>query len=107
MQAEVLTVPSTGYQVETLWMRFAGGTLFVVGVLYRPPKSPIAPVLDDLNHQLTTLLGKQHPIYVLDDINIDLLQPSSTAPRQYLTLLEDLSPRQLVDAPTRTTPTTC
>ncbi|KAF0312485.1 hypothetical protein FJT64_016762 [Amphibalanus amphitrite] len=106
MQAEVLTVPSTGTQVESLWVRFLDGTIFVVGVLYRPPKSPIAPVLDDLNYQLITLLAKQHPVYILGDINIDLLQPSTPAARQYTAMLEDLSLRQLIDRPTRTTTST-
>ena len=77
MKAETLTVTSTGSQLETLWMCFIGATIFVVGVLYRPLKSSIAPVLDDLQLQMTSLLTRQHPLYALGDINIDLLQPSS------------------------------
>ena len=104
MQAEVLTVPGTGSQLESLWMRFAGGSTFVVGVVYRPPKSPISSVMDDLHHQLTSLLARQHPLYVLGDMNIDLLQPSSAGCQRYLSLLEDLSLQQLITTPTRTTP---
>ena len=106
MQAEMLSVPGTGSQLESLWMRFAGGSTFVVGVLYRPPKSPISPVMDDLHHQLTSLLARQHPLYVLGDVNIDLLQPSSAGCQRYLSLLEDLSLQQLITTPTRTTPST-
>ncbi|KAF0302694.1 hypothetical protein FJT64_025209 [Amphibalanus amphitrite] len=106
MQAEVLTVPGTGSQLETLWMRFSGGTTYVVGVVYRPPKAPISPALDDLHQQLTSLLARQHPLYVLGDVNIDLLQPSAAGYQRYLTLLEDLSIRQLITTPTRTTATT-
>ena len=100
MQAEVLTMPGTGSQLETLWIRFSGGTIFVAGVLYRPPKSPISPVMDDLHHQMTSLLAMRHPLYVLGDVNIDLAQPTSAGLQQYRTLLEDLSLRQLIDAPT-------
>ncbi|KAF0294019.1 hypothetical protein FJT64_000786 [Amphibalanus amphitrite] len=106
MQAEVLDVPSTGSQLESLWMRFVGGTVFIVGVLYRPPRSPISPVLDDLNYQLTSQLAKQHPLYVLGDVNIDLLQPTSTGVQQYQTLLDELSLCQVISTPTRTTPST-
>ena len=106
MQAEVLTVPGTGSQLETLWMRFAGGSTFIVGVVYRPPKTPITPVLDDLHHQLTSLLARQHPLYVLGDVNIDLLRPTSPGYQQYQTLLEDLSLQQLIETPTGTTSTT-
>ena len=106
MKAEVLTVSGTGSPMEALWMRFTSGSIFVIGVIYRPPKSPISAVLNDLHHQLTSLLVRQHPLYVLGDVNIDLLQPTSAGAQQYLTLLEDLSLHQLITAPTRTTPTT-
>ena len=105
MKAETLTVPVTDSQLETLWLRFVGATIFVVGVLYRPPKSPIASTLDDLQLQMTSLLSRQHPIYALGDLNIDLLQQTSAGTQRYLALLGDLSLHQLIVAPTRTTST--
>ncbi|KAF0311533.1 hypothetical protein FJT64_017657 [Amphibalanus amphitrite] len=40
------------------------------------------------------------------DVNIDLLQPTSTGVQQYQTLLDELSLCQVISSPTRTTPST-
>ena len=98
-------MPGTGSQLESLWMRFVGATVFVVGVLYRPPKSSMALALEDLQLQMTSLLARQHPLYALGDINIDLLQPSSAGAQRYMAMLSDLSLQQLITTPTRTTST--
>ena len=103
LKAESLAVPGINSKLEALWMRFVGATIFVVGVLYRPPKSPIDPALDDLQFQLTSTLARHHPLYALGDVNIDLLQQSTTAAQRYLAMLDDLSLSQLISAPTRTT----
>ena len=105
LNAETISVPGTDSQLESLWMRFVGATIFVVGVLYRPPKSSMALALEDLQLQMTSLLARQHPLYALGDINIDLLQPSSAGAQRYMAMLSDLSLQQLITTPTRTTST--
>ena len=102
LQAEVMTVPSTGSPLETLWMLVGGNSPMIIGVVYRPPKSPIASTLDDLHHQLTYVLTKGRAIYVLGDINIDLLRPSSPEARRYIEMLHDLSLEQVITEATRT-----
>ena len=105
LNAETISVPGTDSQLESLWMRFVGATIFVVGVLYRPPKSSMALALEDLQLQMTSLLARQHPLYALGDINIDLLQPSSAGAQRCMAMLSDLSLQQLIATPTRTTST--
>ena len=106
LKADVLTVPSNGSTLEALWLRFNCNSPFIVGTLYRPPASNVASVLDDLHHQLTFLLAKQYPLYVLGDVNLDLLKPSATGVRKYQQILEELTLQQLISSPTRTTETT-
>ena len=106
MRGQVMDVPTTGSQLESLWMCFTGRSRFTLGVLYRPPSSSVPTFLEDLHRQLTYLLTKQQPLYIMGDVNLDLLKPTATEVQQYCSLLRDLSIEQLVTTPTRTTATT-
>ena len=99
-----LDVPTTGSHLETLWLHFTRRRSLTICVAYRPPSSRVAPVMNDFRHQLTHVLCREHPIYVLGDLNWDVLQPSKPGVQQYLDLLHNLSLSQLITTPTRSAP---
>ena len=106
MLAQVMDVPTTGSPLESLWMCFTGRSRFTLGVLYRPPNTSVPSFLEDVHHQLTYLLTKRQPVYIMGDINLDLLKPTATEVQQYCTLLRELSIEQLITSPTLTTAAT-
>ena len=98
---ERLIVPSAGSSLECLWVTVCMGRSFTVGVAYRPPNGPIAPALDDLEHQLVHILETGKNLYLLGDLNFDQLSPTKPGVQQYTQLLQDLRLKQLIDLPTR------
>ena len=106
MDVEEMVVPSIGSPLECLWVRVEGRNRMILGVCYRPPASPIASVLDDLHHQLTYVLSKGRPTFLLGDTNLDVLRPATPGLQRYLEMLSELSLKQLITEPTRTCETT-
>ena len=105
MRGDTVNIPTTGSALEALWMSFGGRSPFMLGTLYRPPKSPVTPVLNDLQGQLTSILVHHQPTYILGDLNLDVSQPATPGVKRYLEILDELSLTQLIKTPTRTTST--
>ena len=99
----LLQVPDAGSSLETMWLQLQAKKQpsVIVGVGYRPPAGAAVAAIDDLHHQLTHVLARDRPTYLLGDFNFDALQPTKPGVTGYLQLLEDLSLHQLVAAPTR------
>ena len=72
----------------------------VVGAVYRPPSVP-AFATDDLHDQLLHLHSLGNSIFVLGDMNLDLLCPEKPGVRYYMQLVEDVNLKQIVPVPTR------
>ena len=101
LRVEVLTVPSTGSPLESLWLSLCSTTTVVIGIMYRPPSAPVTAVLDDLQSQLAHVCGTDKPLYVLGDVNFDWLRLAELDVRRYSQVLEDVNVKQLVSVPTR------
>ena len=69
LRVERLRVPACHSSLEALWLQIRSRSLIIVGALYRPPSGPTAPAIDDLHHQLTSVLARDLPTYVLGDLN--------------------------------------
>ncbi|KAF0309848.1 hypothetical protein FJT64_019051 [Amphibalanus amphitrite] len=104
LSTELLTVPSAGSALETVWIRLTGRRQIIFGAIYRPPSGPVAPVIEDLHDQLAYVVSKEKPVYILGDTNFDVNQPAKTGVREYGQLLHDFSLHQLITTPTRPGP---
>ena len=74
LRAEQLQVPAGNSTLEALWIQITSRSTIVVGVAYRPPSGPTAPAIDCLHQQLTHVLARARPMYLLGDVNIDVSQ---------------------------------
>ena len=104
LKAEQLRVPSGSSTLEALWLQIASRSSIVAGMVYRPPSGPTAPAIDCLHQQLTHVLSLDRPIYLLGDVNFDVLHPAKQGVSSYLQHLSDLSLRQPITEPTRPGP---
>ena len=102
---EKLTVGVAGSDLESLWIQIVNRRPIIVGVVCRPPSAVVTPSLLGLGHQLTQVLAKNKPVYLLGDTNFDLLSPDKPGVAAYRQLLSDYSLSQLIDAPTHPDPT--
>ena len=102
LRVTVLPVASAG-PCETLWVSVSGRghRSVTVGVAYRPPSSSLSDSLDDLYTQLQAVVCAGKPVFLLGDFNINLLRPTESCVRRYLSVLSDLNLSQLVTQPTR------
>ena len=101
--AKPLAMPDSG-PLESLWVSavWRGGRHTTVGVIYRPPASPVSASLDALRGLLTAASGTGRPTFLLGDLNFDCESPNT---RRYASVIEELNMRQLVDSPTHLQPT--
>ena len=101
--ASKLSVTSTGdSRLETLWLAVSapGGRAAVLGVAYRPPDSPAAADVDELRQQLLEVSASGKPIYLLGDINMDLMRPDKPHVTLYSSMIDELGFNQLIRDPT-------
>ena len=96
LTVEPLNVPGAGSSLESLWLQLTGRRQIVIGAIYRPPGEPPAPTIDDLPDQLVYAMAKGKPIYVLGDLNFDVLRPHKAGITSYTQLLSSLSLSQLI-----------
>ena len=61
----------------------------------------MSAILDDMQDQLAHVNGTGKPLYLLGDLNFDLLQPTKPEVRRYTQTLQDLNLKQLVTEATR------
>ena len=100
LRGERLVVPAADSPLESVWVSLGGLRSVVVGAVYRPPSVPAAAT-DDLHDQLLHLHSLGKSIFVLGDMNLDLLCPEKPGVRYYMQLLDDLNLKQIVPVPTR------
>ena len=101
LSVERLRVPAPRSALEALWLQVTGRSSIIIGTVYRPPSCPAAAALDDLHRQLTAILARDRPTYMLGDTNFDVLRPSKPGVTPYIQLLGDLALTQMVTEPTR------
>ncbi|KAF0309111.1 hypothetical protein FJT64_019712 [Amphibalanus amphitrite] len=105
MRVAELEMPPNG-PLETLWLSAAwrGGTPSTIGVVYRPPDSPVAGSIEHLEEQLRAAQCTGKPVLLLGDINFNVLDSESSPVRRYLAMLHELNMTQLVKNPTHLHP---
>ena len=103
LDVETLSIPSGDSQLESLWVSLRSTKSIIIGVIYRPPRAPVAPALDDLQTQIVHAASTSRPVYVLGDTNFDILKPSRPDVRNYLQMVNELEMKQLVTSQTRPT----
>ena len=101
LNVERLRVPAPRSALEALWLQVTGRSSIIIGTIYRPPSCPAAAALDDLHRQLTAILARDRPTYMLGDTNFDVLRPTKPGVTPYIQLLGDLALTQMVTEPTR------
>ena len=72
----------------------------VVGAVYRPPAASAAAT-DDLHDQLLHLHSLGRNMFVLGDMNLDLLCPEKPGVEYYKQMTHDIGLKQIVTQPTR------
>ena len=106
IQCQVIQTPETRL-LETLWLSvtWRGGRPAVVGVAYRPPSGSVCQAVEELQEQLREVLLRNRPVFLLGDLNINVLNSQAADVRRYQTALAELSLTQLIDRPTHLLPT--
>ena len=96
------TTSNPAGRLETLWLSIAGrgARSAVVGVIYRPPDAPPADSLADLRDQLEDIISLNKPLFLLGDLNLDMLNADKPGVQQYVTMLHDMGLDQLIRQPT-------
>ena len=105
MQVQRMQMPADG-PLETLWVSvsWSGGRPTTVGVVYRPPDSPETSSLERLQEQLQAARCHGRPVFLLGDVNLNVLDTAAPRIRRYLSMIGELSMAQLVDRPTHLHP---
>ena len=85
-------------------MSWRGGRPTTVGVVYRPPDSPEASCLEHLQEQLRAARCHGRPVFLLGDVNWNVLDSTAPQIRRYHSMLNELSIAQLVNQPTHLHP---
>ena len=96
--------------IESLWLTITwpGGRPSVIGAVYRPPAGSVQRAIFQLEEQLREVLISQKPLFLLGDININVIDTASADTRHYLSALSDLNLTHLVQEPMHLHPTpTC
>ena len=106
MRVAELAMPPSG-PLETLWVSvmWRGGVPATIGVAYRPPDRPVASSLEYLEEQLGAALCTNRPVYLLGDINLNVLDTDTSPVQRYLNIINELNMTQLVESPTHLHPT--
>ncbi|KAJ8914711.1 hypothetical protein NQ315_017421 [Exocentrus adspersus] len=100
---KILTVNNN---IEQLWIKFKlGGIQTAVGVLYRPWNVNVDYFIDALELALSVAGQECDQLFLLGDFNIDLLKPYSSSAQKLNQVLDSFGLCQLVNSPTRITPT--
>ena len=73
--------------------------------IYRPPNCHIQSFLNSLDTVLGALETSHEPLFIIGDMNIDLLSPTASM-QEYLKVLRSYSLHQAINQPTRITLTT-
>ena len=100
LTVEKVSIRSAASDLDCLWVQVVSRRPIIIGVVYRPPSAAITPSLQDLSHQLTQVLAKDKPTFLLGDTNFDLLNAHKPGVSAYCQLMKDYSLSQLIKSPT-------
>lgn len=92
-----------GHEVESIWLKFdIDRKKFVLGNIYRPPRSDIA-YFDKILDLIEQAMNVSDNVIVIGDLNIDYKVDASLTTNPILQIEALFQMKQLVNAPTRTT----
>ncbi|XP_031327432.1 uncharacterized protein LOC116158740 [Photinus pyralis] len=93
---------SNQYTIEHLWLNIKTSTQsVVVGVIYRPPNQNYKVFCDELEGVCLEALLACESLVCVGDVNINILNKSSTETKYYLNMLETLGLTQIIEKATR------
>ena len=106
IQCQVLQTPETRL-LEILWLSvtWRGARPAIIGVAYRPPAGSVCQAVEELQEQLREVLLKGKPMFLLGDLNVNILNEQDADARRYNAALDELNLVQLIDEPTHLLPT--
>nr|CAI5838393.1 unnamed protein product [Callosobruchus analis] len=103
LRYDVLNIPSTN-ELEQRWVSFHySKQKFVVGALYRPPNKSFEEFLSEFEDVLTITSPISDRFVCGGDVNINLLDITSSKQNQFCEIYESFSLKQLINKPTRIT----
>ena len=74
LRVQQLEVPTSCSILESLWIGLCRGQSSVLGVMYRPSRGAVQPVLDDMQNQLAQEYGSNKSVLSVGDFNFDTAQ---------------------------------
>nr|XP_022903957.1 uncharacterized protein LOC111416221 [Onthophagus taurus] len=102
-KSKSLTVECYSY-LEQTWITLCfNKNKYNIGVIYRPPRENINSFLDAFEATLGLVIPQCDELFVVGDININLLNSQNTYTTKFLNLLDAYGLLQLVNEPTRIT----
>ena len=107
IHCQVLQAPAMTL-LEALWLSatWRGGRPAISSASpYRPPAGSVSQAVEELQEQLRDVLTRDRPVFLLGDMNINVLNAQSTDTRHYEAALSELSLTQLINQPTHLLPT--
>ena len=102
---EIETVNTNLLETLSLSVSWPGGRPTLIGAAYRPPAGSITQAVEQLQEQLRDALTSGKPVYLLGDINVNVLNTESAEVRRYQSALSELNLVQLIQQPTHLMPT--
>lgn len=100
---EISEISETG--LHQLWIKIQVRNLksFLVSTTYRPPNVPITCINTDLSTSLVAALLYNNPVYILGDLNCNLLDPNIPESQTLIEFCQSFNLSQVVTKPTRLT----
>lgn len=67
--------------IESLLLEVTQPHKFIIGMIYRPPNSIIEHFITSMNDILTSVAASGVPVYIMGDLNINILNHNETCPK--------------------------
>ena len=97
---ELTNVSESNFQ--QLWIKLQNKKMktIIICVIYRPPDCPLNCIRDDFRQNYVRALSMNKPIYILGDMNCNLLK-DCLEKRAFTDLCNDLNLKQIIKEPTK------
>ena len=97
------SIASSG--LHQLWLKIQAGNYrsFLICTVYRPPSSTLDCFNNELCNALTSAMPMNKPIYILGDLNCNLLNSSDPASQALVNFCTSFNLSQMITQPTRVT----
>lgn len=104
LKATPIDTPDFNNRIDQLWLNLRYNKQSVtIGVIYRSPSVPYSQ-LSCLHDVISEVICDCDVLVCTGDFNVNLLNPSSTECKFFNDILDSLSLNQIIDEPTRLTP---